>query len=298
MDRQNRKADAGLILTNAQDFWKDGSFGGDVETNAAALLAYIRIAPDDPRVKDLARWLLNNREGNGWSTTRASALAVLGLLEPLKSEKKPSAMRYGIFLNGSEVETRTVPPEDWWKEQSTRLKGDQVPTGDLTVELVAQGNVSGYWSTLLRYTSKEENIPAAGGELSVKRRYYRVDKKGRTEPVRSGKVVHSQDELIVVLDIESKNAYDYLVLEDYRPAGCETVGLTSGAAYKLCSNVEVRDELTAFFLSHLPQGKSQLTYRLRAENPGRFHAMPARLYAMYAPQLRANSDEMQLGIVP
>ncbi len=298
MQRQNRTDDAKLILTNAQDFWKDGSFGDDVETNAAALMAYNALAPEDGRVQELARWLLNNREGNGWSTTRASALAVLALLDPLKKEKKASALRYGIFLNGSEVDTRTVAAEDWWKEQSTYLKGDQVPTGDLKLELVAQGEVSGYWSTLLRTTSREENLPASGGELSVRRRYYRVEKAGRTEPVRSGKVVRSGDELIVVLDIESKNAYDYLVLEDYRPAGCEPLGLASGASYKFCSNVEIRDELTAFFVVHLPQGKSQLTYRLRAETPGRYHAMPARLYAMYAPKLRANSEELQLGIVP
>jgi uncharacterized protein YfaS (alpha-2-macroglobulin family) len=36
---------------------------------------------------------------------------------------------------------------------------------------------------------------------------------------------------------------------------------------------------------------------LRAEVPGRFSALPARAYAMYAPELRANSDEIKLNIL-
>ncbi|MEW6284203.1 MAG: hypothetical protein AB1758_36655, partial [Candidatus Eremiobacterota bacterium] len=51
---------------------------------------------------------------------------------------------------------------------------------------------------------------------------------------------------------------------------------------------------TAFFFSALAQGRHQLTYRLRADVPGRFHAMPAQLYAMYAPRLRASSGEVQV----
>jgi len=57
---------------------------------------------------------------------------------------------------------------------------------------------------------------------------------------------------------------------------------------------EFRDERTAFFIRHLPLGKHSLTYRLRAETPGKFSALPARASAMYAPELRANSDEFKI----
>ncbi|REK32489.1 MAG: hypothetical protein DWQ45_16945, partial [Planctomycetota bacterium] len=35
---------------------------------------------------------------------------------------------------------------------------------------------------------------------------------------------------------------------------------------------------------------------LRAETPGKFSALPTKAYAMYAPELKANSDEMKLRI--
>ena len=47
----------------------------------------------------------------------------------------------------------------------------------------------------------------------------------------------------------------------------------------------------AFFFSQIPVGVTKLSYELRAD-PGP-HALPARVEAMYAPELRATSDEMR-----
>ncbi|MBL7223633.1 MAG: hypothetical protein ISS72_07260 [Candidatus Brocadiae bacterium] len=52
-----------------------------------------------------------------------------------------------------------------------------------------------------------------------------------------------------------------------------------------------------FFVSALGQGEHLLRYRLRAEIPGVFHALPTVLYGMYVPELRANSEECLIKIV-
>ena len=61
--------------------------------------------------------------------------------------------------------------------------------------------------------------------------------------------------------------------------------------------LELRDDRVCFFLRELPQGKHRVRYRLKAEIPGRFSALPARASAMYAPELKGNSDEIKLAIV-
>jgi uncharacterized protein YfaS (alpha-2-macroglobulin family) len=61
--------------------------------------------------------------------------------------------------------------------------------------------------------------------------------------------------------------------------------------------VEFRDQKVCFFVQHLARGRHSVSYRLRAETPGRFSALPTRAYAMYAPELRGNSDEIKLNIV-
>jgi uncharacterized protein YfaS (alpha-2-macroglobulin family) len=60
--------------------------------------------------------------------------------------------------------------------------------------------------------------------------------------------------------------------------------------------MELRDDKVCFFVRALARGKHSVSYRLRAEIPGKFSALPARAYAMYAPELKGNSDEIKLGI--
>ena len=60
--------------------------------------------------------------------------------------------------------------------------------------------------------------------------------------------------------------------------------------------MELRDNRVSFFIRWLPRGKHSVNYRLRAEIPGRFSALPAAASAIYAPELKANSDEMKLNI--
>ena len=60
--------------------------------------------------------------------------------------------------------------------------------------------------------------------------------------------------------------------------------------------MELRDDRVSFFVRALARGKHSISYRLRAEIPGKFSALPTRAYAMYAPELRGNSDEIKLVI--
>jgi len=46
----------------------------------------------------------------------------------------------------------------------------------------------------------------------------------------------------------------------------------------------------------LMRGTHSVSYRLRAEVPGQFSALPARIEAMYAPELKGNSDEDKVKI--
>lgn len=56
------------------------------------------------------------------------------------------------------------------------------------------------------------------------------------------------------------------------------------------------DETVDFFLRSLPRGTLTVPYQLRAETPGNYKALPATAEAMYAPQLRANSEDIRLNI--
>jgi len=111
--------------------------------------------------------------------------------------------------------------------------------------------------------------------------------------------VKSGDVIQVELKVKSDNDYTYLCFEDMKPAGCEPTELRSGGKGQegFWSYTEFRDEKVVFFVNSLGQGEHLLRYRLRAEIPGIFHALPTTLFAMYVPELRANSDECVIKIV-
>jgi uncharacterized protein YfaS (alpha-2-macroglobulin family) len=53
-----------------------------------------------------------------------------------------------------------------------------------------------------------------------------------------------------------------------------------------------------FFIRSLPRGTHTLHYQLRAETPGVYKALPATAEAMYAPELRGNSEDFKIGVDP
>ena len=124
----------------------------------------------------------------------------------------------------------------------------------------------------------------------------RVEKYERHE-LENLDTLKSGDLVEIELEIDSKNDYEYIIFEDPKAAGFEPLNVRSGYTYTgLGAYMEVRDENIAFFARLLPRGKHSITYRMRAEIPGQFSALPTTIEAMYAPELKGNSDEQKLRI--
>ncbi len=82
-----------------------------------------------------------------------------------------------------------------------------------------------------------------------------------------------------------------------KAAGFEPVDVRSGYTRNgMGAYMELRDERVVFFVRRLARGKHSISYRMRAEIPGKFSALPTKASAMYAPELKANSDEIKLNI--
>ena len=197
------------------------------------------------------------------------------------------------------------------------MEGDVVQSGAQTIEFRKKGNSPLYFNAYVTNFTLEDHITAAGLEVKVNRKFYRLIKqdqqadvagsrgqvlkqkveKYRREELENLSSVTSGDLIEVELEIDSKNDYEYLAFEDYKPSGCEPVDIHIGYnGNDMHAYVEFRDERVVFFVNRLARGKHSVRYRVRAEVPGRFSALPTRAYAMYAPELKANSDEIKIQI--
>ena len=290
-------------------------YNDDVETTAWALRALTAVTPGNPLAPRAAKWLLANRTGNRWKSTKDTAHAVYALAEYARTagELEPN-YTLTIAAGGGATRRLRITRENMFSFDSDILVGDEeLGSGARTLTITKEGPGTLYFSAYLRYFTLEEDIKGDGNEIAVSRTYYRLHPKTVTrkeegrefpqltydrEALPYQAEVAGGDLLEVELRIQAANNYEYLVFEDRKPAGCEPVEVRSGYRWGdgLCSNTELRDEKVVFFADALRQGEHLLRYKLWAEIPGRLHVLPTRAYAMYAPKVRATSDEMRLTI--
>ena len=243
-------------------------YGSDFEAQAMALKLFMKSEPMSDATRGLALYLYNNRiSRTHWTSTRDTGLAIEALAEYCREVEKKNEK---------------------------------------------------YVSAYLTYLTYEEPIKAAGLELKVNRTISRVsevveDSTGRGASGQSlaqkrtkevlttlndGDAVKAGETLEIRVDLDSKNDYEYILIEDRKGAGFEPLdgmsgwkNLGGGWAY-----VENREKKTAIFLREISRGAHSFRYRVRVETPGVIHVLPAKVEAMYAPRLRGNSDEIRLSV--
>jgi len=186
-------------------------------------------------------------------------------------------------------------------DNSIQLEEKDLDNSQGKIKIVREGKGNLYYSATAEYFSLEENIKAASNMIAINRDYYKLSEKKDKDNkiaydktlIKDGEILKSGDLVEVKLTVKSNNDYEYLIFEDMKPAGLEATEVNSGYVYQngISLSREIRDEKNVFFANDLAQGTQIITYNLRAEVPGKFHALPTKSYAMYAPQIRANSDE-------
>lgn len=292
---------------------------GGVEATAFVIKALSNIDPESKLIEPAVKWLALNRRGARWKNTRDTAICILGLADYLRttSELTPD-FDFKVILNGKVIREEHIDRSNVFTfDRNIELPNEALQDGANTVEVKFDGAGALYASGYLKYFTLEENITPAGNEVFVERKYFIEDtaetllKGYDTEwrPLENGAEVTSGDRIRVEITLEAKNNYEYLIVEDYKPAGLEAVQIKSGSGYaKMLDHKgkpsgqttwiyqEFRDQKGAFFIDKLKQGKHLLTYELRAEVPGTFHAMPNQTHAMYVPEIRANSSEMIISV--
>ncbi|HJP92651.1 MAG TPA: alpha-2-macroglobulin family protein [Pyrinomonadaceae bacterium] len=298
--------------------WSDGG----VEATAFALRALLAIDPQNKLIEPVTNWLVKNRRGAQWSNTRDTAIVVLTLNDYLRTsgELQPS-LGYKLIVNGTPVTTKQITAEDALSAPSKfAISRELIRDGENEISIVrSSGTGPIYFSVAAQFFSLEEPLKPAGNEIFVQRQYFKLVNhptllKGYVSeriPLNDGETVKSGDRVEVVLTIEAKNNYEYLLFEDLKPAGLEAVQIRSGDNLyirELKSGggftdrtrrvyQELRDRKVALFIDHLPEGVWELRYEMRAEAPGAFHALPVLGHAMYVPEIRTNGAETRVRVV-
>jgi uncharacterized protein YfaS (alpha-2-macroglobulin family) len=314
VDDENQTAYLDLPNGNYWWYW----YGSEYEAHAYYLKLLARTEPTGKKASGLVKYLLNNRKhATYWNSTRDTAVIVEAFADYLATSGEAAPdLTLEIYFNDTKIKTVRITAENLFTfDNKLILSGKQIPSGTHTITLKKSGNGPVYFNAYLDYFTLEDFITKEGLEIKVQRSVFRlkevnkkikdvgsrgqvVDRrveKYNREPLENLAALKSGDLVEVELIINSKNDYEYLVFEDMKAAGFEPLEVRSGYTdNEMGAYVEFRDQKVAFFAQRLARGKHSVSYRLRAEIPGKFSALPTRAYAMYAPELKANSDEIKL----
>ncbi|OGV56499.1 MAG: hypothetical protein A2X45_03215 [Lentisphaerae bacterium GWF2_50_93] len=295
-------------------------YGSEFEAHAYYLKLLAAAEPKGGTASRLVKYLLNNRKHSTyWNSTRDTALCIEAMADYIRAsgEDKPE-MVVEVLVDGELAKVEKINKDNIFSfNNKFLLEGKNLSTGKHKIEIRKTGRGPIYYNAYFSYFSLEDYIKRAGLEIKVDRKYYKlkeVDKKvnvaGAHGQALAQKVekyerqeiadlatLKSGDLVEVELTIQSKNDYEYLVFEDMKPAGFEPCEVRSGYnGNEMGAYVEFRDERVCFFTRTLARGTHSVSYRMKAEIPGKFSALPTRGSAMYAPELKANSDEIKLNV--
>ncbi len=299
--------------TDAFCWW--GSGYKSYETTALCLKAALAINPKDRRIYKVVRWLMHERRGDHWLSTRDTAMVLYALVDfvRLTGEMAPDFIAV-VRLNDEQLARKHMTRADVFApEMVIEVAAEKLRAGAnklvITREVTGAGRGNLYYSVDFRQTLREEHFAevVSAANISVGREYYKVvtrtdPKLGTLRPMPSKTPrdsFKSGDSVLVKLTITAGKAAEHVIIEEPLPAGFEVAergGLDRWSWRNWWSDTDVRDERIGFFARTLPAGERVIKYHLRATIPGTFCALPTHLYCMYDPETRASGAESTLKI--
>ena len=285
-----------------------------IEATAFAVQALVRRDPKNPLIERAVRWMMLNRTGGYWSSTKQTAIAIYGLLAFMQARgESAQPFSVDVFVNGApagrhafSAAAMTAPdpivisaPANVGANQVRIVKRDGPPSPSASA-----GQAALYWSAAAAYYDTANADARTGSrQLAVTRKYALLtpvtlrDRIVYRETPFSG-TANPGDVLTVRLTVAGSPEWRYLALEDPLPAGVEAIQDTT--AYPLereaaeswwyGSRVEYRDSRTVFFQETFERGRYEYSYLVKVIAPGQFRAIPAQISPMYVPGVHASSE--------
>src|SRR5262249_462176 len=172
-DEENQTAYLKLPQNNYWWFW----YGSETEANAYYLKLLAKTEPKSRVASRLVKYLINNRQhATYWNSTRDTALAIEALADYLKAsgENKPD-MTVEVWLDGKKQKEGKITSGDLFTfDNKFVLAGEAILTGPHQLELRKTGAGPLYYNAYLTNFTLEDPITAAGLEVKVSRKIYRL----------------------------------------------------------------------------------------------------------------------------
>lgn len=266
-----------------------------IERQALLIEAFTEISPREDELTMMKQWLLMQKEGNSWNSTKATAEAVYALLLGAPADLLQPAATV-VTVGGEEITTTEAARAEAGTGYLQRVWKSETMTPALAdIAVRTDGTHPAFGAAYWQYLEVPDKVEATGSGLSVRRTLYHQPAVGNGKtaaPVTDENPVRLGERITVKIVITSDRDLEYVQVKDPRAAAFEPVNIheregNQGGVWWVESP---RDAANCFFFSRFPQGTIVLEYDVFAVQSGDFSAGATTVECMYAPEYRAQGS--------
>jgi hypothetical protein len=291
------------VVENGAAYWQTAGFSrwGDdrFEVTAAAFKALVAWGGDEALVEQTVTFFVRTKNGNRWNSTKDTAMILFAFCDYLAKKdaaelrSKPLKLTIGgrehVVKFDGQLATKVVIP------------AEQLPLGK--IEMLIETEMKGVtYRAVFRYWKSGRNLEPMAKGLVVERKFTLVNEKGTVlrslssgDTVPQGSFIRSE----VLARSQTPGGMRYLLVENPKPGGCETIAPQDKRFEKVVSSAgglrEDRDAKVCYHHEEAPNEVRDSSVFV-AELAGEFVAAPAAAELMYHPETRGQSGTFVLKV--
>ncbi|MCS6984462.1 MAG: MG2 domain-containing protein [Leptospiraceae bacterium] len=290
LERQKSTASGIFFEENSSESYR--WYGDTLEATAHALLA-IRNSANHMRKlgEEIVLYLLSRKQHRYWNNTRTTSLLVRALGEyALYTREKRALGQITLYLNNEPIviEQRALGQNYFsWKKELR----------EANLEIRFERTESGLFYLRAQASFFQKNPPPTSGLFNLERQYYLLERVGEEEisyrlSPKPQKSFHVGELVASVQLFKAKQSYEYLIVEDFHPAGFEPVPyLLPYLDKRFLDNVDAHsgreifdDRTVTSKREFFGESTWYIVQIYRAQYPGRYLAAASQGGMMYYPE--------------
>lgn len=237
-----------------------------IPTQTAAIEALQLLTPNDPNIKDMKCWLLQEKRTQAWDTPINSVNAVYAFLKGNMQvlDEKPATQ---LYVDGDQLKTGELTAGTGY------IKIPNAPMGKI-LEAKKSSSGTSWGAVYAQFMQPAAQIDNAASGLSITR-----------QVIANGKNINDLkvgDKVKVRITIKASRDFDFVEVQDKRAACLEPVSQLSG--YLQDYYIAPHDNATNYYFDCLAKGTHVIETEYYIDRQGEYNTGTCTVQCAYAPE--------------
>lgn len=242
-------------------------------------------------------WLLKNKQGNHWTTSKSTAAAIAALMltrgpkqANLDNDLAVISKVGEVSLPGkADIQAGTAYYKKSWTSES-------IDKGKATIYMSNPNDNIAWGAAYYQYFEDVNNIKATNASpLMIEKQLYKevMTSNGKTLVLVDAKnTLTPGDVLVSRIIVTVDRDMDYIHLKDLRASGLEPYNNISQYRWSgpFGYYESIRDLATHYYIDHLPKGKHVFESRQKVVHRGKYSGGLATIQSFYAPEFGGKTE--------